>query len=315
MCRQLKGGGMEIFMINDTINLLITFDENYAGPFLTMVRSLSVNNPGEQFRIYLLHSSIPQRKLDWLIDICTPMSIHLTPLKVNRSLFQTAPFSERYPQEMYYRLLAPCLLPDGLERVIYLDPDILIINSLRPLWEMDLGDSTFAAASHVGVMNIMNGINRMRLDTGHDYYNTGVILMDLKKARSLVKPNAVFNSVRTYAAELLLPDQDVFNYLYGAHTMPLEDEIWNYDTRYFSGYMFRSKGLYTMTWIMQNTVILHFCGKKKPWAEDYIKQFDALYKHYMRLAIRDEISGNYHIKDAPYLYEMSIPCKDTRPEV
>ena len=271
-------------MSSDKINLLVTFDENYINPFWTMLKSISINNPGERFRIFLLHSTIPQEKLDWLIDECAAFGIRLMPLRVDRDLFQNAPVTDRYPQEMYYRLLAPYLLPKGVERVIYLDPDILVINPLRPLWELDLKDCTFAAASHVGVTNIMNEINRVRLDTEHDYYNSGVMLIDLKKALELVKPDVIFNSVREHAAELLLPDQDVFNHLYGAQTMPLEDAVWNYDARYYTDYMLRSKGAYTMGWIMQNTVILHFCGKKKPWTEDYTKQFDALYKHYMRLA-------------------------------
>ena len=275
-------------MSNDKINLLATFDENYIGPFCTMLKSVSVNNPGEHFRVFLLHSAIPQEKLDWLTDESAALGIRLTPLRVDRDLFQNAPVTDRYPQEMYYRLLAPYLLPEGVERVIYLDPDILVINSLRPLWELDLKDCTFAAASHVGVTNLINEINRVRLDTEHDYYNSGVMLIDLKKALSLVKPDAIFNSVREHADELLLPDQDVFNHLYGAQTLPLKDEVWNYDARYFSDYLLRSKGAYTMSWVMRNTVILHYCGKKKPWREDYTKQIDALYKHYMRLANLEE---------------------------
>lgn len=40
----------------------------------------------------------------------------------------------------------------------------------------------------------------------------------------------------------------------------------------------------TMDWVMRNTVVLHFCGKKKPWTSNYAGRFGALYKHYMRLA-------------------------------
>ena len=39
---------------------------------------------------------------------------------------------------MYYRLLAPHLLPGQVDRVLYLDPDILVINPIRPLWDTDL---------------------------------------------------------------------------------------------------------------------------------------------------------------------------------
>lgn len=84
----------------------------------------------------------------------------------------------------------------------------------------------------------MNGINRVRLDI-------------------------IFNSVRDYVAELLLPDQDIFKYLYGAQTMPLEDVIWNYDARYFSDYLLRSKGgEYTMTGLFKTRSFFISVGKE-----------------------------------------------------
>lgn len=187
---------------------------------------------------------------------------------------------------MYYRLLAPHLLLPSLEKILYLDPDILVINPLRPLWETALQGKAFAAASHAGVTDIMNGINRIRLGTEHDYYNSGVMLMDLGKARQIVNPEEIFCCVREHEAELLLPDQDVFNYLYGSQTVQVDDAIWNYDARDYSGYLLVSNGAYDLDWIMQNTAILHFCGKRKPWKPSGPKRFAALYKHYMRLAER-----------------------------
>ena len=172
---------------------------------------------------------------------------------------------------MYYRLLASHILPASLKRVLYLDPDILVINPLRPLWDLDLQGNVFAAASHIGVVDVMNGINRIRLKTEQDYYNSGVMLMDLEAARVLVQPEAIFQYVRDHENELLLPDQDVFNSLY-------------------SGYLLRSGGAYHMDWVMQHTAILHFCGKRKPWKRSYATRFAPLYKHYRQLAARSGAS-------------------------
>ena len=130
---------------------------------------------------------------------------------------------------MYYRLLAPLLLPDSLERILYLDPDILVINPVRPLWELELGDNIFAAASHTGLFDVMNDVNRVRLKQDHDYFNSGVMLMDLERARGIVKPQEIFDCVREHQAELVLPDQDVFNFLYGDRTLQVDDAVWNYD--------------------------------------------------------------------------------------
>ncbi len=273
------------------LDLLVTFDQNYIGPFQTMLKSAVLNNPGEEIHIWLLHSGIPEDRLQALQEYCRLQDVTLTAVPVSRRLFEGAPVSRQYPQEMYYRLLAPLLLPSSLERVLYLDPDILVINPLRPLWEIELNDNAFSAASHTGVMDIMNGINRLRLNTDHDYYNSGVMLMDLGKAREFVRAEEIFQCVREHEMELLLPDQDVFNYLYGFKTLQVDDAVWNYDARYYSDYLIRSSGACHMDWIVKNTAILHFCGKRKPWKPSYTGRFAALYKHYMQLASRDGMGG------------------------
>lgn len=250
-------------MKSTSIHLLVTFDQNYIAPFETMLTSILLNNPGEQFHVWLLHSAIPQTALDALEHDCRAHGVPLTPIAVERQLFQGAPITKQYPQEMYYRLLASHILPASLKRVLYLDPDILVINPLRPLWDLDLQGNVFAAASHIGVVDVMNGINRIRLKTEQDYYNSGVMLMDLEAARVLVQPEAIFQYVRDHENELLLPDQDVFNSLYGAQTLQIDDALWNYDARYYSGYLLRSGGAYHMDWVMQHTAILHFWRQAK----------------------------------------------------
>ena len=164
-------------MKNREIHLLVTFNSNYIRPFRTMLCSLINNNPGESVRVWLLHSAIPPEELQALGDWCAARGAALTPLQVDRSAFRDAPVSRQYPQEMYYRLLAPRLLPESVKKVLYLDSDILVLNPMRALWDMDLQGHAFAAASHSGVFAVMNGVNRIRLNTDHDYYNSGVMLM------------------------------------------------------------------------------------------------------------------------------------------
>ena len=59
---------------------------------------------------------------------------------------------------MYYRLLAAQLLPEDLDRVLYLDPDVLIINPLEKLWSLGLDENLFAAAAHTGKTEIANNV-------------------------------------------------------------------------------------------------------------------------------------------------------------
>ena len=185
---------------------------------------------------------------------------------------------------MYYRLLAPHLLPEQIKRILYIDPDTLIINPIRPLWETDLQGNLFAAAAHTGKTELANNVNQLRLGTAHNYYNSGVLLMDLELGRKEIIPELIFRYVEQHSKELILPDQDILNAMYGKRILPLEDVIWNYDARNYSNYMFRSNGAYDVPWVMQHTAILHFCGKEKPWNPRYIHRFGILYQHYMQLA-------------------------------
>ena len=57
-------------MQNPPIDLLVTFNRHYIEPFKTMLHSLLCNNPGESFRIWLMHSNIPQEELTNLIEYC-----------------------------------------------------------------------------------------------------------------------------------------------------------------------------------------------------------------------------------------------------
>ena len=173
-----------------------------------------------------------------------------------------------------------------MKRILYLDPDILVLNPLRPLWELELDGNLFAAAAHTGKTELANNVNRLRLGTRHDYYNSGVLLMDLEACRARVDPESLFHYVLEHGKEMLLPDQDLLNVLYGEQILPLADAVWNYDARNYNTYRMASSGLCDMDWVMRHTAVLHFCGKAKPWKPGYLYRFGVLYLHYAQITRR-----------------------------
>lgn len=265
------------------MELLVTVDKNYIPPLQVMLTSLYMNNPGEDVEMYLLHSKLQEKELEPLEKQCGRLGYKFFPVKIEDSWFSQAPVTKQYPREMYYRLLAPCFLPQKLHRILYLAPDILVINSLKPLWETDMKGRLFAAAAHTGKTNLANNINQVRLGTTHKYFNSGVLLINLDQGRKEILPEEIFRYAGEHAKELLLPDQDILNAVFGSRTLELDDYLWNYDARNYSTYLLRSGGVCDMDWVMGNTGILHFCGKTKPWQAGYIHRFGILYKHYMQI--------------------------------
>lgn len=268
------------------IPLLVSLNKNYLPQLRVMLLSLHLNNPGTICRVYLLHRGIPTEELSKLRKVLAQLGDTLCPILVDESFFEKAPISDRYPQEMYYRLLAAQLLPQTLDKVLYLDPDILVINSILPLWETRMGDNLFAAASHSSKAELVNSVNQLRLGTSSAYYNSGVLLINLAQCRKEIHPEEIFRYVSEHKAELLLPDQDVLNALYGNRIRPLDDLIWNYDVRNYREYHVATRGMASVSWVMEHTAILHFCGREKPWKPHYNRRFGVLYRHYMQLTKR-----------------------------
>lgn len=79
---------------------------------------------------------------------------------------------------------------------------------------------------------------------------------------------------------------DKVHLLVTVDTKQIDDVVWNYDARRFSAYNLASGGKCSMDWVMENVVILHFCGTQKPWKSSHSSRFSALYKHYMSLTKR-----------------------------
>lgn len=270
----------------EPISLLTTLDQNYLPQLQILLTSLSFNNPNDTFSIFLLHGGISEDALVPIQRQCDKYGYSFLSVRVDDDLFEGAPVTQQYPKEMYYRLLAPYLLPKPTKRILYLDPDILVINPLRPLWETKLEGNLFAAAAHTGKTELANNVNQLRLGTNRAYYNSGVLLMDLEVGRQQIDPQALFRYVEQHRWELILPDQDIMNALYSEQILPIDDGIWNYDARNYSNYLLRSGGIYDTQWVMAHTSILHFCGKQKPWKKNYMYRFGVLYQHYMQLTRR-----------------------------
>lgn len=186
---------------------------------------------------------------------------------------------------MYYRLLAHKFLPEDMDRILYLDPDILIINPIDTLYETELEGYLYAASYHKRAL--IKGINMIRLKAYEmeEYFNSGVLLMNLPLHRERIREEEIYAYLEKNRNRLILPDQDLLNALYSKEIKKVDEVIYNYDTRFYHYYRIQSGGRVNMDYIVKNTVILHFCGKKKPWHEQYTGEFHSLYKHYEHLAL------------------------------
>jgi len=260
----------------NTVNILVTLDENYLPRLNVMLSTLTGFNPDCVFNIYLLHTSI---RADMLISTETILGDagRLIQIQAHDLKLDHVPTTARYPKEIYYRIFAARYLPDTLERVLYLDPDLVVNGSVLPLYQMDMGDYYFAAASHTGPL--LQKVNTLRLDMEENspYINSGVMLMNLALLRREQDFEEVFRFVEKRKNFLILPDQDIISGLYGSRIYALDPFRYNMTERLYQMHAPFEKGL-DLDWVRKNSVIIHYCGRNKPWKENYVGQLDVFYK-------------------------------------
>ena len=78
----------------------------------------------------------------------------------------------------------------------------------------------------------------------------------------------------------MLPDQDVLNGLYWGKIKPVDCYRYNYDARYYDMIQLFPNPKHDLRWIRENTVFIHYCGKDKPWKENYKGELGLFYKQY-----------------------------------
>lgn len=253
---------------------------------LTVLNSIRLNSQSRQIDVYVIQSQKLAHTKE-IKQICELWGMHYHPIVIKDEEFDQAPVTDRYPKTIYYRLLAHQYLPKQLHRILYLDADVLCINDVGSLYDTDLDGYLYASAIHTGLTGTTEVINKIRLQNfdADGYYNSGVLLMNLDLIRQRVHAEDIYEYIREHV--LLLPDQDVLNALYGKDIKTVPDQLYNFDARKGQTYETISFGEWTLDWVIKHTVILHYCGRHKPWLVDKnTGRYTALYKNYFQMTQR-----------------------------
>lgn len=128
------------------MNLLFAINGGYIPTFLGCMRSVLLHGGASHYEVFILHSDLTDGDEADIRTALPDVDFHF--VFVDPAMFDGFPESKRYPRQIYYRIAAPLLLPDTLERILYLDADTVIINPLTTLYATPFGDAYFMACTH-----------------------------------------------------------------------------------------------------------------------------------------------------------------------
>ncbi len=263
-------------------------DQNYAMPLAVMLVSLSENLPVSDFaRVYILQRQLPlalrekversaaqgAMQIDW-IDIGPG---ELTSLRSTLRSFDTVSL------ESYYRLLLPSVLPDKVDKVLYLDSDLVVRGDVTPLWDLDVtSTSLFAVAELAPASSLVSsraGIRLYReleLPPNLKFFNSGVMLINLRKWRDERVALRAFLYLQVARHHLRWHDQEALNAILAGDWREL-DPSWNATMHLFR----REAGSAKRRRVLREPRIVHYNSAIKPWQPDFSLGFGDLFFEYL----------------------------------
>jgi lipopolysaccharide biosynthesis glycosyltransferase len=127
--------------------------------------------------------------------------------------------------ETWYRIFLPELLPD-VDRVLYLDGDVIATDSIEPLWELDLGPYWIGAVTNVFEPWFLHRIQDLGLPGPESYFNAGVVMLNLDAMRRDACTQALIDYAVANHDNLFWVDQDTLNVVLGKKRLELHPR-WN----------------------------------------------------------------------------------------
>lgn len=195
------------------MNILLASDENYAPLLGVTLFSILENNKKDfnEINVYILDGGISQKNKRKIKSLCEDFNINtdLSFIKYdNLEDILGIKIKATIPLSSYARLFAASLLPTSIDKIIYLDSDALVVDSLKELWDCDISEYEFGA-----VLDIGPKYNNLLLDLPEDWeqYNAGFLLINLKKWREEDLEEKFLNMILEKKGKVFNNDQGILN--------------------------------------------------------------------------------------------------------
>jgi lipopolysaccharide biosynthesis glycosyltransferase len=240
------------------IPLVFACDESYAMPLAAALRSIAeAKRTVDSLEVYILYNTFQSQTRTRVMNSLPPGAVSIRWVPVDLTRFEACSTTSYISGITYARLLIPELLPRSITKVLYVDADILVFDDLIALQEIDLNGAAIGAVLDRLDSRLKAGDTLWTKDLPcvRDYFNAGVLLIDLERWRQDRISERAFEYLSQHPHSPL-SDQDALNVVCDRAWKQLEPR-WNFLNDFETDMSGVAVG--------DGPAILHFAGQLKPW--------------------------------------------------
>lgn len=265
----------------DTISIVLAADNNYAQHIAVAAASiLTHTDEPERVHLFVLADGIVPNKKTAIEDTVKKWNAQLTFIDVDGDSIKGFT-SDHISKAAYLRLMIAELLPDAVEKAIYFDTDLVVLDDVKDLWITDLQGKPVGAVPDLGIMSskrsMSDKMQTLGLGDGDMYFNSGMLLIDVSAWRRDGWGHKVLECIGAH--NFRHHDQDGLNLIFknNWYHLPVRwnviPPVFSLPLKILTNSKFRSMAVEAL----KNPAVFHWAGRYKPWEFAKGSIFNAYY--------------------------------------
>lgn len=286
------------------MNIAVCIDENFVMQCGVLLKSIQVNNPTEEINFYILTMGLSDKAKEQLQNV-SQKNIQIHFLEISQTMLENFPIRsvDHLTLATYLRLFLPIILPQDIHKIIYLDCDMIVCDSLSSLWNIDISD--FSTGMVVDMFYLdETQTSRLLYKKDDGYFNAGTLLVNL----DYWKENDISKKTTEFLVQnpdrCLVHDQDAINAV-------LHGTIKVIPARYNVQQDFCRKDLYNLPIDEQNQkdikeailnpCVIHYTGPSKPWKKECFNPYQKVWEYYQSQTQWKNVKKTRELKGLKYI--------------
>lgn len=285
------------------MNILLSTDNNYVMPTGVLMTSIGYNNGSDVNYYILVNGEFTNDSRDALARVANQFGNKIFFFTITPEMTKDFPFGRAdQPTHVsiatYYRLFITEVLPADVDKILYLDGDMVCRKNLADLWNIDLNEYAVGAVHDCDEVTQTKD-NRLPYPMETGYFNAGMLLINLDYWRKNKSYNHFIECIEKHQNEIVFHDQDVLNICFWDKKkwLPLS---YNFQSsfihlpEYRTDYSTIAKEIEATKY---DPAIIHYVSSSKPWNVNCFFGYRGAWRYYWR---RSQWRSQKLMNDTPH---------------
>jgi len=265
---------------DNSIHIAIAFDQNFITPFYVLLTSLFLNNGKHNIVFHTIAEDLEDSEKQRILNFVRQHNAAIFFYSLDKKIVQQFTLAKDSPHitaATYYRLYFPELIPPGIDYLLYLDTDIVVIGDISKLYQTSLGNLPVGAVSDPKILKRPD----LGIEKEGEYFNAGVLLINIKEWKLQEVTQRAAEFLINFPEKIILADQDALNAILAGSWYKL-DKGYNI-TFYDVPLRIKEKQIEPF---LKDKIIIHYTTQNKPWLLTCTNRLRNVYHYYLQKSPR-----------------------------